>query len=89
MPDIGSIFDLQLNQHAANKDENSAIFSGGSRGGYRVQQEAPALDKPVEKAEIQDVQNAQKVSFSELETCIRSQMLGPYKRIYLKDTFRR
>ncbi|WPO39795.1 hypothetical protein [Tardiphaga sp. 42S5] len=51
--------------HAANKDESSAIFSGGAWGGYWVQEEAPAPEKPVEKAEIQDVQNAQKVSFSE------------------------
>jgi hypothetical protein len=51
--------------HAANKDESSAIFSGGAWGGYWVQEDAPAPEKPVEKAEIQASHGAQKVSFSE------------------------
>lgn len=51
--------------HAANKDEDSAIFSGGAWGGYWVQEEPTPAEKPVEKAEIEDAHSSQKVSFSE------------------------
>jgi len=60
----GSIFNYI--SHAANKDENSTIFSGGTWGGYWIENDSPVeiSEKPVEATEIKTTQGT-KVSFSE------------------------